>query len=555
MNIFRRKKKKERHDEPTAFEEKEILLDDSISEKAVVIGGGHNGLVCAAYLSDAGYDVVVLEAGEELGGLISERVFSGEFVAPIGAHYLTGLSPKVMRDLKLSHHGLEIIAQNLSVVCLNGEDQRACFGSDAWKSDAGTMGLSASDVEAYGGFVDKLTRFGAAVALMVDMQMPILEMTKSDQWRGLLQTLSGLPEHEVDEFIRWYLSAVGDVLDEIFESDLLKAAIALDGLNGSVHGPRAAGTMANLLWHWGLRLQSKDPISCVRGGPAALISALQSSAEDKGVSIRTSSPVASILVDGDGVGGVRLEDGESLQANIVVSSLNPKQTLLELVGASWLDTDQIAHLKRLKVEGNMGRLALALETLPELKGAQEADYAHRFLIASGLDAMNRSSRALKYSELPNEFVIELMFPSVLDPALAPSGQHILTANIFFLPYGPKEGWLEAKEDLAERILNAIAYVAPNIRDLIIDGDLLTPPEIEAMMGTPGGHWHHSDLLLETAGALRTLPDIPHYHTPVEGLFLCGAGCHPGGGITGLPGLNAAQEIITRARAKTGGDRG
>ena len=415
--------------------------------------------------------------------------------------------------------------------------------------------MSSSDVEAYGQFVDKLTRYGAATALMADMRLPILEDSKSGEWQTWLQTLSGLPAEDVAELLRWSLSSVGDILDEIFESDLLKAAIAVDALGGSAFGPRAPGTMANLLWHWGLRLQSKDPISFVRGGPAALISALASSAEDKGVSVRAGARVEAIRVGADGVEGVRLDGGEPIDADIVVSSLSPKHTLMNLVGAQWLDTDHVEILKRLQERGNMARLVLALETLPDIKGMEEPDFAQRILITTGLDSINRSSRALKYAELPKEFLIELMFPSVLDPALAPGGQHVLTANIYFIPYAPDDGWQEQKEDLADRVLNAIAYAVPNIRDLIIDGDLLTPPEIESVMGTPGGHWHHTDFALETAGFLRTLPNVRHYHTPVDGLYLCGAGCHPGGGVTGLPGLNASQEIIASERAKMGNARG
>jgi len=555
MNIFRRKKKAQAKEETPAFEQREVLLEQPMSSKAIVVGAGHNGLICAAFLADAGYDVVLLEAGEEVGGLVNERVFAGEFFAPMGAQYVTGLSPKVMRDLKLSQHGLEIVAKNLSVVCVDGEGQRACFGRDVWKSETGTQGLSSSDVEAYGVFVDKLTRFGAVAALMADSQMPILEDSKTGDWRTWLQTLSGLPTEDVSEFIRWSLSSVGDILDETFESDLLKAAIAVDALNGSADGPRAPGTMANLLWHWGLRLQSKDAISFVRGGPAALASALQSAAEEKGVTVRTAARVEAILVGADGVEGVRLESGEPIAADIVVSSLGPKHTLLSLVGAPWLDTDHFESLGRLKEEGHVARLALALETLPEITGLEETDYGQRILITTGLEGVNRSSRAVKYDELPNEFVIELMFPSYLDPGLAPSGQHILTANIYFIPHTPRGGWPDVKEELADRILNAISYVVPNIRDLIIDGDLLTPPEIESVMGTPGGHWHHNDFTLESAGFLRTLSNVKHYHTPIEGLYLCGAGCHPGGGITGLPGLNASQQIIAFERAKMGNARG
>jgi len=370
-----------------------------------------------------------------------------------------------------------------------------------------------------------------------------------------LQTLSGLSPEDIAEFVRWSVSSVSDILDEIFESELLKAAIAVDALSGSADGPRAAGTMANLLWHWGLRLQSKDPISFARGGPAALAAALLSSAEHKGVTVRTSTRVETILMGADGVEGVRLEGGEHIDTDIVVSSLSPRQTLVNLVGPQWLDTDHLGALSRARDKGHMARLALALETLPEITGLEQADYGQRIVITTGLDGINRSSRPTKYAELPNEFLIELMLPSYLDPGLAPSGQHILTANIYFIPYEPKDGWLNVKEDLADRVLNAIAYVVPNIRDLIIDGDLLTPPEIEAVMGTPGGHWHHTDFTLEAAGFLRTLPNVEHFHTPIDGLYLCGAGCHPGGGITGLPGLNASQEIIAAERARIGNARG
>ena len=255
--------------------------------------------------------------------------------------------------------------------------------------------------------------------------------------------------------------------------------------------------------------------------------------------------------------GVTLENGETLHAGVVISSLDPKTSLLKLVGAQHLDTDHVKQLTRLDTRGSTARLVLTLESMPVFNGLSDRDWGERLLLCPDVDHAQRASRAMKYNQLPSELLMDVTLPSVNDPSIAPTDQHILSANIHYIPYEPEEGWGVCKEQLADRAINALNYVTPNLRDLMIDGDLLTPPEIEATLGSPGGHWGHMEWTMDQTAMVRGLSGVNTFETPIKHLFFCGASTHPGGGVTGIAGMNAAKHILAHhaeaLRGETDGD--
>ena len=516
---------------------------------AIVIGGGHNGLICASYLANAGWKVMVLEANERPGGMLANETIEGRFQSPLGAHYVTGLHARVVRDLKLHKFGVKFSKLDMDLTALDGDGHGVRVSLDPDRRARPLLNVSDQDVEAYPIFMDKLARYSEALASLADHIPPIPTQRDTSAWSFWLRQVADLNDTELRELMRWSVASVGDILDEYFESDLLKACLAFDGINGGTLGTRAMGTMFTLMWQHGLRSLSTEPMAVPRGGMSALAKALFEAAKAKGVVVRTNARVASVKIDKGQACGVCLDNGEEIKADFVVSSLDPKTTMLDMVGKKNFDTDHVRHTKRLNNKGNVARVILALDGMPFFTGLGNEDWTERVLICPNVDYADRAARALKYNTMPHELVIELVMPSVADPTIAPAEHHIVSANVHFIPYEPNEGWDACKEELAERVVDTLGYVAPNLRGLMVGGDLLTPPEVEAACGSPGGHWHHVDWTLDHSTVLRTFPGIEPYHTPVPRLFLCGAGTHAGGGITGIAGMNAAKQIIS-AELKT-----
>ncbi len=545
MNIFNRLRDRSAPEAPNAFKG---------AYDVIVIGAGHNGLICAAYLADAGLDVLVVDQRDKPGGMASSELIDDRYTGAMGAHIVEGLSAKVARDLKLHKFGLDYVKRQLDTVAIDGEGQAVRFGADMRKSQDSISALSPQDAQAYPVFMDKMQRYTQALTGMLSPP-PLLEnIGRTDAMSTWLKGVRHLDQNEQQEFVRLCLSSVGDILDEYFESDLLKAALAFDGIQGGRLGPRDMGTMAALLWRWAQREVSKDRLSIPKGGMDTLAMALLKAAQDKGVAFRSNADVKALMMEEDQVTGISLDGDEHVYAKRVVSSADPKRTLMDLTGPRHLDTESVRRLKHLKTEGTVSRMLLTLNGMPFFTGLSDDDWGERILICPHMDYAQRSSRAMKYNELPHELTMEIVIPTVFDPTLAEFNRHIVSANIQYTPCEPEGGWQQHKEHLATKALDTLSYCAPNLRGLVEGGDLWTPSELASHFGSTGGHWHHVDHTLDQAAMMRPIPGAAQYHTPVPGLYLCGAGTHPGGGVTGLPGYYAAQRVIfdTKTNEQGGG---
>jgi phytoene dehydrogenase-like protein len=505
----------------------------------IVIGAGHNGLVCAATLARSGRSVLVLEAAAEVGGAARTREFAPGFRVSAGAHLLYLMPADLRRELKLESHGLEWAAQGMPTTAL--------LADGALALGEGEGGLTAADAHAYTAYTARMRRFAAALAPMLSRVPPRLGTTAWTDRLALLRMgwqVRKLGRREMRELLRIGGMNVHDLLQENFDSAGLKGALALDAVLGANFGPRSPGTVLTLLYR--LAAQSAAGaagLSQPKGGMGALCEALVRAASAAGAVIRLGSPVASIRVEGDRARGVVLESGESIEAHNVISSADPKTTFLRLLGARHLDTGFVRRVNHIRARGLAAKLHLALDRAPAFSGVPPARLRGRMLIAPSLEHIEHAYNHAKYGEFSAAPIMEITVPTANDPTLAPAGQHVLSAIVQYAPYALKEGWQSGRQRFMDTALDALERFAPGLRGCVVGAELLTPADMEQEFRISGGHWHHGDLAFDQFLMVRPVPGAAQYRTPLEGLFLCGAGCHPGGGVMGIAGRNAAQQVL------------
>jgi phytoene dehydrogenase-like protein len=502
---------------------------------AIVIGAGHNGLVCAAYLARQGKQVLVLEAGEQPGGLASTREFHPGFKATV-AHTVGHFAPEIVRDLDLAAHGYAKPSDPLPTVGLDVNGDHVVIRGDE------VSGVGAEDAGCYGKYRASLGRFAKALRPFWLKTMPRI----GDNSLGELMTFARmglrlrlLGKADMLEFFRVATLPMRDLLDENFDSELLKATLSWDGLVGSRLAPRSPnGAVFALLYR-----MSDEP-----GGPdvSSLVASLVAAAGAAGAEIRCNTPVARIVVtpDEDGLRatGVELADGEMIEADRVISSADPRRTFLDLVGAANLEIEFANRIHRLRCEGYVAKLHLALADLPKFNGLENPE--GRLIIAPDMDAIEFAFDDAKYGHCSEQLVMECLIPSLHDPGLAPPGQHVLSAHVMYVPASLKGGWNDsAREALLERALGQLEQYAPGLRQLVLHAEMLTPHDLEQVHRVTGGHWHHTEFAVDQMLMMRPTYEAAQYATPVPGLYLCGAGCHPGGDLMGGAGYNAAREIL------------
>ena len=504
---------------------------------ALVIGAGHNGLACASYLAGRGRKVLVLEAGERPGGLAATREFAAGYRVSAAAHLLTMLSPEVVKDLALEQHGLDYAARNLKTVALAGDGRQLVI-------DGGQLeGASANDQAAFTEFQRQVQRF--AKVLNGFCTRPFPRLAKRRRRGNLLLAklawdLRTLGKADLRELLRIGAINIHDVAEEKFENPLLKATLSMDAVLGSHMGPRSPNTVYAYL-HRHLNDGGAGP-ALVKGGMGTLGNAFAAAAEAAGAAIRYGLRVSRIdLADCRAV-GVTLADGTGLAAPLVVSNADLKSTF-RLVGPRNLDAGFVRRVHNFRARGVTAKLHLALDGLPEFPGLDPADAGARLLSASTMDGIERAFNHAKYGECSPAPVMEISIPTVHDASLAPPGKHVLSAVAQYAPYRLKAGWQAGRETFMHNCLERLEAIAPGIDDLVSAAELLTPPDLEAQFGVRGGHWHHGEIALDQALFTRPVPGANHYATPVPGLYLCGASAHPGGGLLGLAGRNAAEAII------------
>lgn len=504
---------------------------------AVVIGAGHNGLVCAAYLSHAGMKVLVCEASAAPGGMAAGRQFGAAYRVPSLAHVQPPLAASVVTDLELVRHGYTA-GTPAGAVVLGSESGPLYLHHQRVEGD----GLDAADAAAYPDFRSRYTDFAAALTPVFESKPPRLRnFSKGD--RSTLARLGlklrfGLGREAMYEFLRVAATNIYDLLNEHFNDERLKAAIAFDAVLGNAMGPRTPGTVLT----WLYRLYGEQG-----GGAtlpdASLVPALIAAAEEAGAVIRCGSRVTEILVDDDRATGVVLADGETVRASRVIAATDPRTTFSRLLGAPRLDTRFASRVTQIRGSGVVGKLHLGLSGLPAIPGIDRKLYGNRLLVAPSMRYLERAFNASKYGECSARPAFEITLPSSIDPSLAPEGHHVMSVNVSYLPYRLKEGWDTAREAVAQHLLAELARALPGVESLVTDVEFLSPADIEREYGATEGHWHHGEMSIHQSFMLRPLYGAAQYDTPVDRLYLCSAGCHPGGGLTGLPGRIAAQRII------------
>jgi phytoene dehydrogenase-like protein len=515
----------------------------------IVIGGGHNGLVNAAYLARAGRKVLVLERRHVLGGAaVTEEIFPG-FKYSVCSYVVSLLRPEIIRDLDLPRHGLEILP-------LDGTFTPMPSGDYLWRVNDHARTRreiarhSRVDAEAY-------DEYGRAMIEMGRFVKPILSMTPPDPTsldpRGLrdmlylarrFQSLSA--EDQYNQVQLMTMSAI-DFLDQWFETDVLKATMAASGIIGTFLGVRSPGTAYVLLHHymgeidgafrsWGLS----------RGGTGAISNAIADAAREAGAEIRTSTPVSKIIVKDGAIVGVVLENGDYLTSNAVSSSVDPSLTFLKMVGPEHLPAEFVEDVRRYKYRGSSGKVNLALDALPDFTALPGPGPHLRgaISISPSIDYMERAYDEAKYGRYSRRPYIDIVIPSLTDPSVAPPGKHVMSCFVQYAPYHLRAGsWDDHREAFGDTVVNTIAQYAPNLRDIILHRQIVTPLDLEREWGLTEGNIFQGELTLEQLFFLRPAPGWAHYSTPIKGLYMCGAATHPGGGIMGAPGRNAAAMMI------------
>jgi phytoene dehydrogenase-like protein len=512
----------------------------------VIVGGGHNGLVCAAYLGRAGRRVLVVEAAPGMGGCAVSAEFAPGFTVSPGAHILHMLHPKVIRDLDLAGHGLRYANTEMATVALDPGGQHLVF-PDALTADGSLAAHSATDAADLAALRRRLMRFADLVR---EFQGTVPPRLVSAGWSNRLRLaklawrLRRLGRDDMREFLRVALINIADVLDDELESDLLKGAIGLDAVLGTGLGPRSPNSVFSLLYRLaGEANGTPGALALPEGGMGSVTGAMAAAARAAGAELRTDAAVRRIVVENDRAAGVELASGEVIRAAAVVSNADPKTTFLTLLGAEHLDTGFVRRIANIRARGTAAKLHLALDGRPDFTGLEAAHLGGRLLIAPSLDYVERAFNPCKYGEVSPAPAIEITLPSITDRTLAPEGKHVLSAVVQYAPYELKGGWDAARDDFADKIVETISEYAPGLAQLIVARELLTPVDIERRFGVSGGHWHHGELAPDQLFMMRPVPGAGRYDTPLPGLYLCGAGTHPGGGVMGAAGMNAARRLI------------
>jgi phytoene dehydrogenase-like protein len=513
------------------------------SKRIIIIGGGHNGLTCAAYLAKAGKAVTVLEAADQVGGAAITREFAEGFKVSAGAHLLNLLDFQVNKELGLSFHGLKLAEADLSTVSLAADGDHLVSN----RQGASVGGFTAADQSALSDYRERMETYAGVIDSLYHQAPPRLAAETLGQIFALGKIglrLKRLGKTRMREFMRIIGINIFDVLEENFDNDLLKGALSLDAVLGNQLGPRSNNSVLNALHRMSGNVGGQTAAMALpKGGMGAVSESLKAAAEAFGVVIQTGAEVASINMTDGRASSVTLTSGEEMAAAAIVSNADPKTTFLELLGARHLEAGFAARVNRIRCKGNAAKLHLALNGLPQFSGLDPSLVGERLLIAPEMTYVERAFDHCKYGRFSAEPALEISVPSVHDKTLTGEGQHVLSAIVQYAPYELKAGWDNEHESFQNLVIDLIAQYAPDIRSQIVSAELLTPKDIEKEFRISGGHWHHGELTLDQAFMLRPVPGAAHYDTPVDGLYLCGAGCHPGGGVMGSAGRNAAQRVV------------
>jgi phytoene dehydrogenase-like protein len=522
---------------------------------AIVVGGGHNGLVAAAYLARGGKKTLVLERRPLVGGAaVTEEIVPG-FKFSVFSYVVSLLRPEIIRELDLPSHGLQILPLESTVTPMDNGDYFGAWG-DADESRRELERHSPRDLEAMALFGRTMHHMAMAVRPILGMVPPDPTSLAPSDLRSLLKLgkhMNALGGERFHALYKLMTMTSADYLDEWFEFDTLKATKSASGIIGTFLGPRSPGTAYVLLHHymgeidgafraWGFQ----------RGGTGAISESIASAARAHGAEIRCDAAVVRVLVKDGKTTGVALANGDEIAAPIVVSGLDPRRTFIDLVERKELPADLVAGIERYRFRGSSGKVNLALSGLPSFTALQrtgDAAFERRALrgaisISPNLEYLERAYDDAKYGDFSRNPYMDIVIPSLIDPGMAPPGQHVMSCFVQYAPHNVTGGWTDAKRDaFGDTVIKTLARYAPNIESLIVGKQVLTPADIERITGLSEGNIFGGELALEQLFFLRPTAHWAKYRTPIGGYWQCGAGTHPGGGIMGASGRLAALEIL------------
>src|SRR5215213_5375156 len=521
---------------------------------AIIVGGGHNGLVAACYLAKSGLKTLVLEAREVVGGgAVTEELHPGFRCSSLD-HAAGPVSSQVVADLNLARHGLEMITPEARVLALSPDGRSLCIYNDVGRTVSEIEKFSAKDADSYPEFVNSFSRIGRMLAPLLSMTPPSIDQpTKGDLWHlgkvGL--AFRGLGKKDEYRLLRWAPMAVADLVSEWFETELLRATVAARGIHGAFAGPWSAGTSLGLLWQAAMDGSAIGSASYPKGGMGGLTGALANAARAAGAEIRTSARVAQISGAYGDKPKIVLEGGEEIESRVVVSNADPRTTFLNLVDPIDLEPGFLLKMRNYRAPGVVAKINLTLDGLPAFSGVDDnTKLSGRIHIGPEIDYLERAFDAAKYGEFSSDPYLDINIPSLADPSLAPAGKHVMSIHAQFAPYKLRHGdWVTRRDEFASNVIDKLEAYAPKLRELIVASQVITPRDLEEKYGLSGGHIHHGEQTLDQFFTFRPLIGFAQYRTPLKRLYLCGAGTHPGGGLTGLPGANAAREIARDFREK------
>jgi phytoene dehydrogenase-like protein len=523
----------------------------------VIVGGGHNGLTCAAYLAKAGLDVMVLERREILGGAAAtEETWPGYRVSS-GSYVVSLMPPRIVDELELRRFGYDvsIITPDYFVPFPDGTS--LTLWGDLARDRENIARLSKHDADAYAAFDTYFERVAALMKELLFVVPPNLRLREAASWARAMGRLRGMSGRDVHELVRLFTMSAADFLDEWFDDDRVKGALATQAIIGAWCGPMTPGSAYVLMHHWIGEIEGHfGAWGWVKGGMGAVSAAIARAAQTAGAEIRTGADVQRVEINGEGRAvGVELADGSLIRARRVVSNAHPTTTYLDLVGADRLPDDVVRDIRRFRSRSGSVKINVGLSELPDFPSWDQGGDPHRGLMAvsPSMEYLERAFDDAKYGRASAHPYAEVMFPTAHEEGLAPPGKHMMLAFTQYGPYELREGsWETEREAYAARVIDELARYAPNLPDAIERVEVLTPKDIEDRFGLIGGNIMQGEVVPDQLFSFRPIPFYGDYRTPVQNLYLCGAGTHPGGGVMGVNGRNASTVIVKDARGGVAG---
>jgi phytoene dehydrogenase-like protein len=516
---------------------------------AIIVGGGHNGLTCAAYLAKAGRKVLVLERRHVLGGAaVTEEIYPG-FKYTVCSYVVSLLRPEVIRELELARHGLHILPLDSSFVPLENGDYFVSYADEASARDE-IQRHSARDAEMSPKFHQMMYEMAFAVKPILGMVPPDLtspSLRDLGNLRDLGKHLHGLGKHTLHDLTKVMTMSVADFVEEWFESDVVKALTALNGIIGTMLGPKSPGTAYVLLHHFMGELDGAFTAwGAQKGGTGGVSEAIASAARSHGADIRVEAPVAQVIVKDGRAVGVALENGDEFHAKTIVSGCDPKVTFRNLIEEKELPEDFVRAIDRFKFRGSSGKVNLALDALPSFTAMKDPALLSGMVeICPSMDYLEQAYDDASYRGFSERPYMDIDIPSTVDPSMAPPGKHVMSIFVQYASYDmPDYGTRDEQRDaFGNAVIDTLTEFAPNLKDIILHKQVLTPWDLEQTIGLTEGNIFQGELTLDQLFFLRPVPGWAQYRTPIRNYYQCGSGTHPGGGITAGPGRLAALEIL------------